>query len=692
MLTARVCAPSYHIRYYSHINSLAQPLETMRDPEGALAAAGLPPLTFKPSRLKDSWPLAFLATNCHVQQVLVQPRVKTGMNEAERLASEWRDQHPNGATVARTSNMPSGLPMSGGGGGSGLLGSGAPAAVGSGVPPADGLVNGRYEWVTCGCPAAHAIKFRAGGLAQIDTKLAQLTKKLEALGAQEAQGGASASLSLSERQHVMQRREWLLFQRSQRLSICVSQALGSVITIVYARVRRCLAMGDNDELSRWASIGFLVGWESLLSTNGKEGKMLGDSWGAVRALRGRLHIAFEKRLTLGHAPPDVRIEEHRRDAHSAPPPATSAGAAGGGAAGGGAAGAGGGAAGPRLSRILSHSGRGSGRESSLLPDDDPPLLVTLRLPVAEFMELPTTLQAGTPFAVHVCLFTQGVNEAQTIANATGKGTGLQDTINLESLAWLEEYASAYVDSLSPAVAADNLMSPLRGSAAAVSKKRVSERPSKVMGKRCSMVPRASARGACRQSVIGGRAPLAACSEEGASSEPARGLAGYVPPGGFSVEGVVYLPLDACETDGDGTANPKSDASRLWEVRLMMAELRNVLESVEHHARRKETRVLTLSAQVVRLLHGGRMISCKSGKDRTSMSVTAEQVRLLQFNHSLPYAAAGPLLDSMRGEGCRMENTRKNVGKSGYAFNGLQRLLLPESLRPAAATTLAGLQS
>ena len=53
---------------------------------------------------------------------------------------------------------------------------------------------------------------------------------------------------------------------------------------------------------------------------------------------------------------------------------------------------------------------------------------------------------------------------------------------------------------------------------------------------------------------------------------------------------------------------------------------------------------------------------------------------------------GPLCNRMRETGCRMENTRKNVGKSGYAFNALQRLLLPSSLRPTAATTLAGLQS
>lgn len=103
-------------------------------------------------------------------------------------------------------------------------------------------------------------------------------------------------------------------------------------------------------------------------------------------------------------------------------------------------------------------------------------------------------------------------------------------------------------------------------------------------------------------------------------------------------------------------------------------------------------MLTLSAQCVRLLGGGRLVSCKSGKDRTSMSVTAEQVHLLQHHHMLPRQDAARLLYEMRGEGCRMENTRKNVGKRGYAFNRLQRLLLPESLRPAAATTLAGLQS
>ena len=69
-----------------------------------------------------------------------------------------------------------------------------------------------------------------------------------------------------------------------------------------------------------------------------------------------------------------------------------------------------------------------------------------------------------------------------------------------------------------------------------------------------------------------------------------------------------------------------------------------------------------------------------------------QVSLLQRWHGCSMAEATRLLDEMRRDGCRMENTRKNVGKRGYAFNGFQRLLLPASLRPAAADTLANVQS
>jgi len=341
--------------------------------------------------------------------------------------------------------------------------------------------------------------------------------------------------------------------------------------------------------------------------------------------------------------------------------------------------------------------------------------VTLRLPPSEFAELPSALQNAVAFAVHVTLFTQGVNEAQTLANATGQ-VGLQDTINLTSLQWLEAYASEYADALAHPTAGPDKSTPsgrlpppqphnlthnprhttyaLQGRA---SRESGAARSSMKLGARnvaagFTLRREPTPTNLKRPSFLSLVAPTAASARLAATGggqqpPPTRGLAGYVPAGGFVVDGTVYLPMEA--TDGEAE---HSDASRLWELRLLLAELRSVLEAVNEHARRKETRVLTLSAHCVRLLGGGRLISCKSGKDRTSMSVTADQVELLQRYHALPAQAAGPMLTAMRGEGCRMENTLKNVGKRGYAFNSLQRLLLPASLRPAAATTLAGLQS
>mmetsp|Transcript_91265 Transcript_91265/g.274063 ORF Transcript_91265/g.274063 Transcript_91265/m.274063 type:complete len:92 (+) Transcript_91265:232-507(+) len=87
------------------------------------------------------------------------------------------------------------------------------------------------------------------------------------------------------------------------------------------------------------------------------------------------------------------------------------------------------------------------------------------------------------------------------------------------------------------------------------------------------------------------------------------------------------------------------------------------------------------------MRGARLVSCKSAKDRTSMSVTAEQVELLHRWHELPEERADAVLDSMRRVGVRMHNTFQNVGKKGYAFNTLQRMFFPKSLRATADTTV-----
>ena len=81
--------------------------------------------------------------------------------------------------------------------------------------------------------------------------------------------------------------------------------------------------------------------------------------------------------------------------------------------------------------------------------DPDPLLLTLALPMDDFSRLPPEIVDGPPLAVRICMFSQGVNETQTVANATGK-TALQETINLESLKWIESYARTFVAHTMPA--------------------------------------------------------------------------------------------------------------------------------------------------------------------------------------------------------------------------------------------------
>lgn len=98
---------------------------------------------------------------------------------------------------------------------------------------------------------------------------------------------------------------------------------------------------------------------------------------------------------------------------------------------------------------------------------------------------------------------------------------------------------------------------------------------------------------------------------------------------------------------------------------------------------KNYRVLTLAEDVTRAMQGLRFTSCKSAKDRTSMGVTLEQCKVLQQEFHLSSANVQNVLDTMRSEGTRSDNTMKNIGLRKYAFNLPQVLSLPQVYRPPA---------
>ncbi|GBG33063.1 Type II inositol 3,4-bisphosphate 4-phosphatase [Hondaea fermentalgiana] len=372
-----------------------------------------------------------------------------------------------------------------------------------------------------------------------------------------------------------------------RESVVLSQALSSLVTCFVTELAVRLSGSDIavHHVSQWAEsgaigglwvrqlyeIGFLVGWESLVSAQGKELGMLEDAIAGLEALEKstRFHIIpYEDMPSCGFAKSasealllrqECQIYVHVSDGADA-----------------------------------SRSPRGAGSGDANDRQQASEIQVYIAVPRQEYETLvaPVTsekLMRG--IRVVPVLFTQGINETQTLANLTTfltdtAGSTRQLDLNHASLRRVERYLESYREWLR--------------------------------------------------------------------------LCGY---------GV-----------GRG-GEPET-------LRLAAESLQRAVHAQQRAA--KDVQVLISAENAVRALNGGRITFCKSGKDRTAMSMTLEQTRLLRAtplpgNRSLEHLDDQVMANLMREYGGRIVVAEKNVGRPKYSFNAAQRQLLPSIYRPPTTT-------
>ncbi|UIZ28215.1 hypothetical protein KXD40_004492 [Peronospora effusa] len=566
-----------------------------------------------------------------------------------------------------------------------------------------------YDIVTVGAMAAHVYKFKNGGIFGMEEQHAKLRPRVR-----EPQGSTGTHHQTplwTEPEQKADEMEWVL---GKRMDVCFPQAVAALVTAFTRKVDLALQHARPEQgqamLEQLSQLGFLFNVESLVSTHGNEAGMLEDMAGAVNELRNVRFVLVNEQDEVSETDAEVSSnksprpvsyhleEESKRNPSSSflsklstssheaagsdsdekrllDPQATQrqsmhleSAVSSSSTNSTNSTGIGGvvdvdvfTSINDALSETSSGnardsescSGRSSSREEhpmssqpssfsgvgqrllskfikarnhrllggpggnwdnvqSLAPASVDKLFPFTHLVIrvklrSGKVKLTKALRHGGFIKVCPVLFTQGINEKQTLANNTGSSvTRLQDIINATSLRTLRNYCDRYCNYTS-----------------------------------------------MRQ--------MQAAQQQERQRDHSTGSTRPRPP---SSPNTVVAP-----------SGPSRE-----EVYRILGELDKLIGTAGRQARKKRPEILQLSSDLCRYISGGRVTVCKSAKDRTGMSVTLEQGRILVQHHGLREHKKADIVSVMRSEGVRIENALKNTGRRVFAFNALQRSLLPEEYR------------
>ncbi|CAI5727696.1 unnamed protein product [Peronospora destructor] len=353
----------------------------------------------------------------------------------------------------------------------------------------------------------------------------------------------------------------LRLELQDRLTVIGSQILSATTACILASLDLALngSALHQAQIDRAPTFGFLMNFESLLSTQGKEYGMLEDFAAGARWLRN-VFIQFRRHVVTG------TFFSLRKYA----PPGSNA-------------------------------------------NDNNCLLLTMGIDDNHMSVLPQSLASGDE-VVHVrcVLFSQGVNEKQSLVHAyKSSAVKLQERINQDNLLELKRIYALYRQ-----LRTDETENRARGS---------------------------------RRLRANSGMKFAATND--------------------------------------------ADEAAMAIDRHDLQALDDLLDQIEHHIcsptsqYKKNVALLMDSSDFCRALGGARVTCCKSGKDRTAMSVTLEQARLLCAELQASQGAA--LCANMRLYGVRRRNVLMNTKADKFAFNEMQRKMLPDCYKPPAGTYKSG---